>query len=164
MFTYSIEANDLPVRLGAIPQPRANARPPLLLTEPPCVLLSYAIEEESCALVEFWNVREFRSGYFNAGVLASHPLHERGLVPDGAFEICDSAWARVHETANRMQILAEYLSLIRMRHFAVTTPMSVFECLAERVRLFAITPNDPTDSMYRLKLMARQLGWDTPDM
>jgi hypothetical protein len=134
----------------------------LLLTESPCALLSYDIEEDSRALIEFWNLREFRSGYFNVGVLALHPLHERGLLPDGAFEIRDSAWVRVHDAANRWQSLAECLSLTRMRHFAVTTSMSVFECLAEQVRLVAITPADSANGMDLLKVMARQLGWDLP--
>jgi hypothetical protein len=156
-------AGDRPERLAAIFQPMAGAHPPLLVTEGGCALLSYDVDDDYCVIVEFWNVRELRSACFSTGEHAAHALQRRGLAADGAFEICDSAWLRTHEAANRQQALGEYLGLTRMRHFAIATTGSLFECLAEKIELIATLPNDAENSMALLRRVARQLGWDLPD-
>jgi hypothetical protein len=159
----NIAASDRPERLAAIFQPMAGAHPPLVVTEGACALLSYDVDDDYCVIVEFWNMREMRSACFSTGEHATHALHPRGLAVDGAFEIRDSTWRRAHEAANREQALGEHLGLTRMRHFAVATAGSLFECLAEKIDLITTLPNDAENSVALLRRVARQLGWKLPD-
>jgi len=152
------------VRLASISQPMAGAQPPLVVTESGCVLLSYDVDDDYCVVVEFWDVRELRNACFSTVDHAMLALHPRGLVADGAFEIGGSIWLRAHEAAIREQALGEYLGLARMRHFAVATTTSLFECLAEKVELIATLPNDAANGMALLRRIARQLGWELPDV
>ena len=147
---YTVDEHDELVELEGVPPSSAGAPMPIVLADECRVLLAYLVQEreiwqhgptdrltspdsadESAALVEFLLPRAHLFGSPNDEALHGHPLHERGLLPYGAYEVRHSSWVRSLERMNRVHSAHDPARFARLRHYVFTFHDSTFECVAE---------------------------------
>lgn len=126
----------------AIPEPDRDNPLPIVLAKDGTVVLSYksyVARKEEHIIVSFHVAYDHRFGPPGREGLASHPLAARGLKPDGAFEVKNSAW-----TAGARALKA--------KHYLFTFRDAVFECLADGYGYESVEENADV-----VRLMARNL-------
>jgi len=126
----------------AVPAPDVENPLPIVLAKDGTVVLSYmawAGRKHAHVIVSFHVAFAHRFGPPDRRGLAAHALSERGLKPDGAFEVKRSSWA-----------LGSFGG--KGRHYVFTFRDAVFECVAEGYGSEAIDEDADV-----VRLMARRL-------
>jgi len=125
-----------------VPAPDVEHPLPVVLAKDGTVVLSYMAwlgRKRSHVLLSFHTSFAHRLGPPGRRGLASHPLAARGLKPDGAFEVKDSAWVRDSFGG-------------KGKHYAFAFEDALFECVAEGYG--SETVDEDADVV---RLMARRL-------
>mgnify|MGYP001564878246 CR=1 FL=1 len=140
---YEIDSRDRAVALDFAPPPDPGDPLPIILAKDGCVILSYVAGRELTGTATFPACAAHRFGGPDAKSLSTHPLAERGLKANGAFEVQGSSWARS---------LAPRGGSAKRKHFIFTFRDAVFECVANDIGVEMIREDDDT-----VKLMSRRL-------
>ena len=126
----------------AIPVPDVDNPLPIVLAKDGTTVLSYmafVARKDAHIIVSFHVAFAHRFGPPDRRGLAAHPLAQRGLKADGAFEVVDSSWVRGSFGG-------------KGRHYIFTFRDAVFECIAEGYGYETIDEDDDA-----VRQMARRL-------
>jgi hypothetical protein len=86
---------------------------------------------ESIVILKFKRYESFGFGAPNDEAISGHPLYQKGLQPNSAFEVMNSPWIGSLEEMNRVHQHHSRERFARLRHFIITFHDSTFECVAE---------------------------------
>ncbi|HYA02438.1 MAG TPA: hypothetical protein VEI04_04915 [Syntrophobacteria bacterium] len=150
MYSVSPFANDRVVELRDVPQPSVNAACPVVVAGEDHLFVLYVLQSipegwydtwvkimspdahgEPFALIVFHHPVAYGRGVPDDEALQGHPLHKRGLRPNGAFEIENSSWQDGLMKTSRFQTAHRVEHYHHYRHFVLAFRDTAFECLAE---------------------------------
>lgn len=95
---------------------------------------AHCITGENCPIVavtEFKDYEAYRFSGFNGEMIENHPYRERGLEAYAAHIVVNSLWVRREQGINVVPPLHDDCSWDIYRHYFLTFPDNLFECLAK---------------------------------
>lgn len=95
---------------------------------------AHCITGENCPIVavaEFKDYEAYRFSSFNGEMIENHPYRERGLEAYAAHIVVNSLWVRREQGINVVPPLHDDCSWDIYRHYFLTFPDNLFECLAK---------------------------------
>jgi hypothetical protein len=147
---YDVDERDRVCGLEGVPDSEPGAPMPLVVADDFRTVLAYIASDavaptadspsqtqtspagaEPFALVTFDICYAHMFGPPNDEAIAGHPLHRRGVVPYGAFEVLDSSWIRKLERMNSVHPRHRPERFLNRRHLIFTFHDSTFECVCD---------------------------------
>lgn len=118
---------------------------------------AHCISDEACpvvAVAEFKDYECYRFSGFNSEMIENHPYRDRGLEAYAAHIVINSLWIRREQGIDVVPPLHDDCSWDMYRHYFLTFPDNLFECLAKdhEVRIL------PGDIQSAMKTVQEQLA------